>query len=68
MPINGQKINSAISPDKMKKLGRSAMYTAAVDVASLPGKLPKWIIDQKHSDPSKNIQELIVSAKIQFGG
>jgi hypothetical protein len=28
----------------------------------------KWIIDQKRSDPSKNVQELIVSAKIKFGG
>jgi hypothetical protein len=37
MPINGQKIDSSISPDKMKKSDRSAMYTAAVDVASLPG-------------------------------
>jgi hypothetical protein len=37
MPINGQKIDSAISSNKMKKSDRSFMYTAAVDVASLPG-------------------------------
>jgi hypothetical protein len=28
----------------------------------------KWIVDQEHSDPSKNIQELIVSTKSHFGG
>jgi hypothetical protein len=38
MPINGQKINSAIFPENMKKLDRSVMYIATVDVASLPGE------------------------------
>jgi hypothetical protein len=36
MSINGQKIDAALAPDKMKKLDMNAMYTAALDVASLP--------------------------------
>jgi hypothetical protein len=37
MSINGQKIDAALALDKMKKSDRNTMYTAAVDVASLPG-------------------------------
>ena len=37
MSINGQKINEALAPDKLKKSDRNTMYTAAVNVASLPG-------------------------------
>jgi hypothetical protein len=36
MSINGQEIGAALAPDKMKKSDRSTMYTASVDVASLP--------------------------------
>ena len=37
MAINGMKIDRAVAPDSMRRSDRGAMYTAAVDVTSLPG-------------------------------
>ena len=37
MSINGTKIDKAVAPDSMRHIDRGAMYTAAVDVTSLPG-------------------------------
>ena len=37
MSINGMKIDRAVAPDSMRSSDRGAMYTAAVDVTSLPG-------------------------------
>jgi hypothetical protein len=27
----------------------------------------KWVVDQKHEDPSKDLESLCLSAKIRFG-
>jgi hypothetical protein len=37
MSINGMKIDRAVAPDSMRRSDRGDMYTAAVDVTSLPG-------------------------------
>ena len=37
MTINGTKIDKAVAPDSLRSTDRGAMYTAAVDVTSLPG-------------------------------
>ena len=37
MSINGTKINKTVCPDKMRRGDQTSMYTAAVDVTSLPG-------------------------------
>jgi hypothetical protein len=37
MSINGMTIDKAVAPDSMQRIDRGAMYTAAVDVTSLPG-------------------------------
>ena len=37
MSINGTKIDKAVCPDKMRRDDQASMYTAAVDVTSLPG-------------------------------
>jgi hypothetical protein len=37
MSINGLKIDEAVAPDSMRHTDRGAMYSAAVDVTSLPG-------------------------------
>jgi hypothetical protein len=37
MSINGLKIDEAVVPDSMRRTDRGSMYSAAVDVTSLPG-------------------------------
>jgi Skp family chaperone for outer membrane proteins len=60
MPINGQKIDSAISPDKMKKSDRdrSSMYIAEVNLASLPGvwHQAKGVLEELFTETQKMAQ------------
>jgi hypothetical protein len=37
MSINGTKIDKEVAPDQMRRSDQATMYTAAVDVTSLPG-------------------------------
>jgi hypothetical protein len=37
MSINGMTMDKEVAPDSMRRVDRGAMYTAAVDVTSLPG-------------------------------
>ena len=56
MSINGMKIDKAVAPDSIQRTDRGAMYTAAVDVTSLPGG---W-----HSNKGESEELFMESQKI----
>jgi hypothetical protein len=68
MSINGQKIDAALAPDKMKKSDRNTMYTATVDVASLPGgwNQTKGVSEELFAETQKMAQ--LTSTILQWTG
>jgi hypothetical protein len=58
MSINGTKIDKEVAPDKMRRADQVSMYTAAVDVTSLPGgwNSNKGVSEEMFSESQKIVQ------------
>jgi hypothetical protein len=58
MSINGTKIDKEIAPDDMRRSDRATMYTAAVDVTSLPGgwNSNKGVSEEMFNESQKIVQ------------
>jgi hypothetical protein len=58
MSINGLKIDEAVAPNSLRRSDHGLMYTAAVDVPSLPGgwNSNKWVSEEMFQESQKIAQ------------